>query len=95
MCTLYSTVIHVYACETLHTPLYPQNYRHCFQEAEGSSDTTPGHGQEVPVTPYQILNSTGVSSLRWHGHNGIYVMVATVVARNYRLVGMEASTSKV
>ena len=35
-------------------------------------------------TPYQILNSSGVSSIAWSGHNGIYIFVATVVAKQYR-----------
>ena len=35
-------------------------------------------------TRYQILNSTGVSSLKWPEINGMYVFAATVVARDYR-----------
>ena len=36
--------------------------------------------------PYQILNKTGGSSLTWRGYNGIYLMVAQVVAPGYRCV---------
>lgn len=52
-----------------------QNYRHCFQEGSGIMGES---------TPYQILNSSGVSSIAWSGHNGIYIFVATVVAKQYR-----------
>ena len=52
-----------------------QDYQHCFQEGSGAMGES---------TPYQILNSSGVSSIAWSGHNGIYIFVATVVAKQYR-----------
>ena len=55
--------------------LYLQTYQHCFQAGTDAVRRT---------TPYQILNSTGVSSITWGGHNGMYIMVVTVVARDYR-----------
>ena len=45
-------------------------------------------------TRYQILNSTGVSSLKWPEINGMYVFAATVVARDYRYDNNSAITHK-
>lgn len=53
----------------------PQTYRHCFQE---------GGGELNSEAPYQIINRTGLSSLAWYGHNGIYVFTARVVTKDYR-----------
>lgn len=52
-----------------------QTYQHCFQNGGGALDSQ---------TPYQIINRTGLSSLAWYGHNGIYVFTATVVAKDNR-----------
>ena len=46
-------------------------------------------------TRYQILNSTGVSSLKWPEINGMYVFAATVVARDYRYDNNSAITQNV
>ena len=54
-----------------------QTYRHCFQDGGAALDGN---------APYQILNSSGVSSLAWHGHNAIFVFTATIIANNYRQV---------
>ena len=51
-----------------------QNYQHCYQ--------ADGEPLVRKHSPYEILNSTGVSAIRWYSHNGIYVMVATVSLRN-------------
>ena len=53
-----------------------QNYQHCYQ--------ADGEPLVRKHSPYEILNSTGVSAIRWYSHNGIYVMVATVIAKEYR-----------
>ena len=53
--------------------MYIQTYRSCYEE-----------GELKKRTEYQILNSTGVSSLRWPQRNGMYMFAVTVVARDYR-----------
>lgn len=52
-----------------------QTYRDCFQDGGAALDSN---------APYQILNSSGVSSLAWHGNNAIFVFTATIIANNYR-----------
>ena len=57
-------------------PLFsPKTYRSCYERA----------GELNRRTEYQILNSSGVTSLKWPERNGMYVFSATVVARDYRL----------
>ena len=51
-----------------------KTYRSCYE----------GEGELNGNTRYQILNSSGVSSLKWPERNGMYVFAATVVARDYR-----------
>ena len=51
-----------------------QTYRPCYEEG----------GELNKRVKYHILNSTGVSSLKWPEHNGMYIFAATVVARDYR-----------
>lgn len=51
-----------------------QTYMSCYEEG----------GELNRHTEYQILNSTGVSSLQWPQCNGIYMFAVTVVARDYR-----------
>lgn len=62
--------------------LFAQNYRHCFQESES------GRGAFDKAAVYPVLNRTGISAIAWQGHNGIYVMVATVVDKTYRQVAI-------
>lgn len=71
------TLGHIKSIMINSTYRFEQNYRHCFQD---------GGGVLSGNVPYQIFNRSGVSSLAWQGHNGIYVFSATVVANNYRLV---------
>lgn len=51
-----------------------QTYRSCYEEG----------AQLNRHTEYQILNSTGVSSLQWPQRNGMYMFAVRVVARDYR-----------
>lgn len=55
---------------------YFQTHRSCFESG--------GPALVVESTPYQIFNSTGGSSLVWNDYNGIYLLVAQVVAPGYR-----------
>lgn len=58
--------------------MYTQTYRSCYEEG----------GELNGRTEYQILNSTGVSSLQWPQRNGMYMFAVTVVARDYRYTGL-------
>jgi hypothetical protein len=51
----------------------PQTYRSCYEVV----------GELNGKVKYQILNSSGVSSLKWPERNGMYIFAATVVARDY------------
>ena len=66
-------LLHTHTHTHTHTISF-KNYRSCY---EGVGDLTRN-------TEYQILNSTGISSLKWPGHNGMYVFAVTIVARDYR-----------
>ena len=35
--------------------------------------------------PYEVLNSTGISAIKWGPRDGIYIFTATVVDKDYRL----------
>ncbi len=52
---------------------YYQNYENCFEN----------NNEVSSIVPYEILNSTGVSSILWPSHGGIYVFVATVIGKDY------------
>ena len=51
-----------------------KTYRSCYE----------GVGEFNGKVKYQILNSSGVSSLEWPEINGMYIFAATVVTRDYR-----------
>ncbi len=63
---------------------YFQTHRSCFESG--------GPALVVESTPYQIFNSTGGSSLVWNDYNGIYLLVAQVVAPGYRYICVDLHT---
>ena len=54
--------------------MFSKTYRSCYEVV----------GELNGKVKYQILNSSGVSSLKWPERNGMYIFAATVVARDYR-----------
>lgn len=58
----------------------PETYRSCYEEG----------GELNKHTEYQLLNSTGVSSLKWSKHNGMYMFDVIVVARDYSFCHLTA-----
>ncbi|CAI8034056.1 Cation channel sperm-associated protein subunit epsilon [Geodia barretti] len=56
-----------------YTATAKKTYRSCYE----------GVGEFNGKVKYQILNSSGVSSLEWPEINGMYIFAATVVARDY------------
>lgn len=57
-----------------------ETYRSCYEEG----------GELNQHTDYQILNSSGVSSLKWPERNGIYTFAVTIVARDYSFCHLTA-----
>ena len=51
-----------------------KTYRPCYES----------EGELAGSTKYQILNRTGVSSLKWPERNGMYIFAAIIVTRDYR-----------
>ena len=81
-CILFGTyTVHRWVAKELKSIFYWQTYRSCYEEG----------GELNHRTEYQILNSSGVSSLKWPEHNGIYTFAVTIVARDYRQYSIHVS----